>query len=420
MQPVAAKVNCPDARRCASFFYLLSSIFCFYIQKHNDPNRRIVPTVADVITFLERFAPLDLAEEWDNVGLLAGDRLRETNVVLTCLTLTPDVAREAIERQAGLIVTHHPLLFRPVKRLTADDAEGRMLLALIAAGVAVYSPHTAYDSAPDGINEQLARLLGLTDVEPLRALPKMGNGKCKIVCFVPRSHLSAVQEALWSAGAGVIGEYSKCSFVLDGRGSFEGSAASNPAVGQAQRLEQVDEARLEVVCPETLVGEAVERMRQAHPYEEPAVDVYPLQNLPDRRGAGRVGLLTAAESNRAGGNAGLRLADFLTLVRKKLCVTELPFVGDCNQPVSRVAIACGSGGEFLHTAIARHCDVLLTGEARFHTCLEARTAGIGLVTAGHYGTERPAMEYLAGVLSRAFPGASVCASRVEQDPIQWK
>jgi len=367
-----------------------------------------VPSVADIVAFLERFAPLELAEEWDNVGLLLGDRQREAPRVLTCLTLTPDVAREAIEKRAGLIVTHHPILFRAVKRLTADNSEGRMLLDLMAAGVAVYSPHTAYDSAGDGINEQLARSLGLTGVEPLRPLP--GERECKIVCFVPREHLAPVQEALWSAGAGNIGEYSKCSFALDGTGSFEGSAAAKPAVGQAQRLESVAEVRLEMICPEALVSDALRRLRAAHPYEEPACDVYPLAAQPARFGSGRMGTLTVPTA----------LGDLLSIVREKLGASPLPFVGDPRQPVSRVALACGSGGEFLPAAISRRCHVLVTGEARFHTCLEARESGIGLVLAGHYATERPAMEYLAGILSREFPGTVVWASEVERDPIQWK
>jgi dinuclear metal center YbgI/SA1388 family protein len=365
-----------------------------------------VPPIADLVAFLERFAPLDLAEEWDNVGLLAGDRRRETNVVLTCLTLTPDVAREAIDRRVGLIITHHPVLFRPVKRLTADDAQGAMLLDLIAAGIAVYSPHTAYDSAADGINEQLARRLGLTNIEPLRLLP--GPARCKIVCFVPHANLATVREALWTGGAGVIGEYSKCSFVLDGTGSFEGSAASNPTVGKAQRFETVAEARLEVICPERLVPEALRRMRAAHPYEEPAYDVYPLKPDNPRRGSGRIGLLPAPHP----------LADFVALVKAKLAISQTPFTGDGQQPVSRVAIACGSGGEFLSAAIGKKCDVLLTGEARFHASLEARAAGIGLVLAGHYATERPAMEYLAGVLAREFPGLTARASQAERDPVQ--
>jgi dinuclear metal center YbgI/SA1388 family protein len=373
-----------------------------------------VPLVADVVAFLERFAPPDLAEEWDNVGLLLGDREREAARVLTCLTLTPGVAREAIQRQANLIVTHHPILFRAVKRLTADNAEGRMLLELAAAGVAVYSPHTAYDSAADGINAQLARLLELVDVEPLRPLP--GPSECKIVCFVPREHLTAVQEALWSAGSGQIGEYSKCSFTLDGTGSFEGSAASNPAVGQAQRFETVAEVRLEVICPESRVADALRRMRAAHPYEEPACDVYPLAPRTGGSGSGRVGTLPPP----GGRSAPLTLADLLKRVSKRLGATgPLPFVGDLQQPVTSVALACGAGDEFLGAAIARQCSVLVTGEARFHSCLEARQSGVALILAGHYATERPAMEYLAGVLSREFPGTTVWPSEAECDPLQW-
>ncbi|MBI3865489.1 MAG: Nif3-like dinuclear metal center hexameric protein [Planctomycetia bacterium] len=372
-----------------------------------------MPCVADIADFLERFSPPALAEDWDNVGLLVGDRQRDVGSIITCLTLTPDVAREAIDRKADLIVAHHPILFKAVKRITTDTAEGRMLLALLSAGIAVYSPHTAYDSADRGVNQQLAELLGLADIEALRKLP--GPRECKIVCFVPRAHLAVVQEALWTAGAGTIGEYSKCSFVVDGTGSFEGSAASNPAVGQAQRLEQVEEARLEVICPERLVPEALRRLKAAHPYEEPACDVYPLAARDSAGGSGRMGTLQSS-----GGNSPVALRDFLALVREKLDVRVLPFVGELSQPVSRVAIACGAGGEFLNSAIAGQCNVLLTGEARFHTALEARTAGIALVLAGHFATERPAMEHLAAVLARAFPQAQVSASDSERDPIQWR
>lgn len=377
-----------------------------------------MPCVSDVVAFLERFAPLELAEEWDNVGLLAGDRRRDIERVITCLTLTPEVAREAIERQAALIVAHHPILFRAVKRITADDAQGRMLLELIAAGIAVYSPHTAYDSAADGINQQLAQRLGLTQIGALRTLP--GPKTCKIVCFVPPMHLRAVQDALWSAGAGEIGEYSNCSFALEGIGSFEGSAAANPAIGKAECFEQVAEARLEVVCPEPLVQAALRRLREVHPYEEPAVDVYPLSSLAGAGGAGRVGVLAIRGADDAQIAAPSTLGEFLELVRQRLGIGELAFVGDRQKQVARVAVACGSGGEFLSSAVRQKCDVLLTGEARFHCCLEAREAGIALILAGHYATERPAMEHLAVVLSREFPQLDCWASETERDPIQWK
>lgn len=399
-----------------------------------------MPTVADLVAFLEHFAPLDLAEEWDNVGLLLGNRRHEVSRVLTCLTLTPDVAVEAIEQNASLIVTHHPVLFRPVKRLTSDDAQGKMLLELSAARIAVYSPHTAYDSAAAGINQQLADMLGLTDVAPLRAVPE--PPKCKLVCFVPREHLTRVQEALWSAGAGVIGDYSQCGFVLDGTGSFLGSEAANPTVGAAGRLEAVAEARLEVVCPERLVPDAIRRLRAAHPYEEPAYDVYPLKAQPGQRGSGRVGTFSRPQEDSgfeirdsgSGGKGGhgsalaaspsrdndaARLKDLVALIKSRLNISSLQVVGDPEASISRVGICCGSGGELLAAAIAAGCNAFLTGEATFHKCLEARAAGIALVLAGHYATERPAMEYLAAVLAREFPEISASPSRRERDPLQF-
>jgi dinuclear metal center YbgI/SA1388 family protein len=372
-----------------------------------------MPILADLVAFLRRFAPPELAEEWDNVGLLVGDRDRDVARILTCLTLTPDVAREAIDERASLVVAHHPVLFQPVKRLTADDSQGKMLLELIAAGVAVYSPHTSYDSADEGINEQLSRMLDLKNTAPLRPAP--AETLCKIVSFVPREHLAAVQEALWSAGAGTIGEYSKCSFVLDGVGTFYGSSASHPAAGQAERLEQAPEARLEVICPERRVPDAIGRLRAAHPYEEPAFDVYSLRGGASNRGAGRFGDMPASG---AGGKA-VRLADLIERIKSQLKITQVQYVGELDRPVARVGICCGSGAELLPAAIARNCDAFFSGEARFHSCLEARAAGIALVLAGHYATERPAMEYLAEVLGKAFPGVSVWASRVERDPVGW-
>lgn len=252
--------------------------------------------IADILAFLEAFAPLDLAEEWDNVGLLLGDAEGDVSRVLTCLTLTPDVAREAIEQRAQLVVTHHPVMFRPLQKIVSSHSEGRMLLDLIAANVSVYSPHTAYDSAPAGINQQLAEAFDLSDIEPLRM------------------------------------------------------------------------------------------------------------------NAGRMGNLPAETS----------LVEFIDQVKQTLRTRSLEFVGEAGRRVRRVAIACGSGGEFVHDAAARQCDVLLTGEARFHGALEARAAGMGLVLAGHYATERPGLERLAAVLAKEFPTLHAVASEVESDPLNWR
>lgn len=367
-----------------------------------------MPSVNDVMAFLRTLAPLSLAEEWDNVGLLIGDRAAEVRRVLTCLTLTPDVAEEAVAQQIELVVSHHPVLFRAVRRLTSETTEGRMLLQLIAGGVAVFSAHTAYDSAQTGINQQLAELLGLTEIAPLR--PKPLAEKCVIVNFVPEGHLERVQRAMWEAGAGVIGNYSECSFYSHGTGTFHGSEASNPAVGQAGRLEHANEVRLEVVCPTDRVAEVVKRLRSAHPYEEPAIDVYPTKVIPGSTGSGRFGKLPHP----------LSLREFNELVKEKFGLESLQYVGEEATRVERVGVACGSAAEFLSDARRAGCQALLTGEARFHACLEARAQNVALVLAGHYATERPAMEHLAGVLAEEFPDLDVQPSRRETDPVKWQ
>ncbi|MCC7419146.1 MAG: Nif3-like dinuclear metal center hexameric protein [Planctomycetaceae bacterium] len=268
-------------------------------------------SIDDIATFLDSFAPRSLADDWDNVGLLVGDRQSPAHRLMTCLTLTPDVAAEAIEEKCDLVITHHPVLFRAVKRLTTDSVEGTTLLNLIRSGISVYSPHTGYDSAAGGINRQLAERLELTDIRPLR-----------------------------------------------------------PAVGGMQAgTVEIDNAA----------------------------------------GGGRYGALPAPMS----------LAAFLDHVRQKLGVAPLPYVGDLDMKLSQVAVACGSAAEFLSDAVRHDCQVLLTGEARFHACLEARSEGIALVLPGHYATERPALEHLATVLGAQFSEAAVWASRRECDPVQW-
>jgi dinuclear metal center YbgI/SA1388 family protein len=364
-------------------------------------------TVADVVQFLDRFAPPALAADWDNVGLLLGERGAPAAKVLTCLTVTPEVAAEAVEAGAGLIVTHHPVLFRAVKRLTDATPEGRMLLALLRAGVAVCSPHTAFDNTRGGINEMLAARLGLTAVGPLRRRDEARQ--CKVVVFVPDKDLGRVSDALFAAGAGQIGQYSECSFRLAGTGTFFGSDSANPTVGQKGRREEVSEWRLEAVCPETRVDAVVAALRKAHSYEEPAYDVYPLRPAASPLGEGRIGSLPQP----------MPLADFARTVKDMLRATTVQVVGDLTAAVQRVAVVCGAGGELLSDAVRARADVLLTGEARFHDYLFARSQGLALVLPGHYATERFGVEELANQLQAQFPQAQVWASRRERDPVQW-
>ncbi|HEV2946065.1 MAG TPA: Nif3-like dinuclear metal center hexameric protein [Gemmataceae bacterium] len=362
-------------------------------------------SVADIIEYLNQFAPSHLAADWDNVGLLLGDRGVSCERVMTCLTLTPTVAQEAIQANAQLIVAHHPILFRPVQRLTTGTPEGRMLLSLVKAGVAVYSPHTAFDNTAGGINDSLARRMGLVEVVPLRR--REGTRQSKIVVFVPDADLIGVSDAMFSAGAGHIGEYSQCSYRVSGTGTFFGSDATQPTVGQKGRREEVSEWRLEVLCPENSREQVIEAMRRTHSYEEPAYDVYPLQ--PATVGEGRVGRLKQSQS----------LEQLAQTAKQVLKAAYVQIVGDPGRSVERVALACGAGGEFLMDAVRANADVFLTGEVRFHDYLAAQANGLALVLPGHYATERFGIEELADRLHDKFAELKVWPSKSESDPVRW-
>jgi dinuclear metal center YbgI/SA1388 family protein len=363
--------------------------------------------VVDLLIWLDRFAPRRLAESWDNVGLLWGDPTTVISKVMTCLTVTPAVADEAIEQGVGLIVSHHPVLFKPVKKIAArgDDQQAMFLWKLARANVAIASPHTAFDNCEGGVNDHLADLLSLVEVGPLRPSPV--RTECKVVVFVPESDREAVMEAAFDAGAGRIGQYRECSFRTSGIGTFFGDETTNPTVGQKGQRERVEELRLEFVCPIERIDRALVAIREAHSYEEPAIDVYPLRGEPDGPGIGRVGKLEQAE----------RLGDLTKRVARVLNSPATQFVGDPNRLVQKVAIACGAGDDFVGD-VRRNADVLLTGEARYHRAIEAEALGVGLIVAGHHETERPGVEHLARKIEATFPDLEVWASRLEANPLR--
>jgi dinuclear metal center YbgI/SA1388 family protein len=364
-------------------------------------------TVADVVRWLEAFAPTHLAEGWDNVGLLWGDPGAEVSRMMTCLTVTNRTAMEAVHERADLIVSHHPVLFRAVKRVRADLPETGMLWSLARAGVAIASPHTAFDNTEGGINDGLARRLGLVDLGPLRA--GEAPGSVKVVVFTPRNDREAVLAAAFATGAGRIGAYEECSFSIPGLGTFFGTEGANPTIGQAGRRESVREQRIEIVCPAERLSPVLTAIRAAHSYEEPAIDVYPLHPAKEGPGAGRIGRLPTPTT----------LQEFARGVAHTFKARSLQFAGDASRRVERVAIVCGAGDDFLSDAVRARADVLLTGEARFHRAIEAENLGIGLVVAGHHATERPGVEDLAALILNAFsPQLTVWPSRSEEDPLR--
>ena len=370
-------------------------------------------TVGDIEAWLERIAPVRLAESWDNTGLLWGDPRRQVTRVLTCLTVTSAVAAEAIATGRELIVSHHPLPFRPISSVTRSDHRTRILWDLAQAGVSIISRHTAYDNAAGGINDLLAKTLGLTNISALaQATPSQRPRSLKIVVFTPEDCRERVCEAAFAAGAGVINNYSECSFRTSGIGTFLGSEVSNPTVGERGRREEVAELKVEMICPARSAARVIAAVRSAHSYEEPAIDVYGLEEigLADAHpGVGRLGILSAE----------MTLTEFASLVANKLDARGVQIVGAGSSVIRKVAIVCGAGDDFVATTAKVGADVLLTGEARFHRALEALELGVSLVLAGHHASERPGVLDLANRLQAEFIRLKVDASTIERDPIQF-
>ncbi len=366
-------------------------------------------TVADVVRAVHAAVPPGQAAEWDNVGLLVGDPAASVTRVLTALDLTPAVVAEAVETGAEMIVTHHPLLFKPPKRLTADDATGALILSLARHGVACLAAHTNLDAAPDGVSVALAEQLGLANV---RVLAPLKDALVKVTTFVPPSAADAVRAALTAAGAGQFARYAGCSFSTPGEGRFTPMDGATPAVGEVGTPELADEVRVEAVAPRWR-AEAVRRaIAAAHPYEEPATDVAALVGGTVDEGFGAFGTLPAPEP----------LPAFLSRVSERLEQPAVKYVGDAGRMVSRVAVCGGSGMSFLPAALGSRADAFVTADITYHRWFEALAPDgrprIALVDAGHYETERVAERLLARIVERGCPGVLVSVTATRTSPVQ--
>lgn len=364
--------------------------------------------VSDVVAALEEIAPPSLAAEWDNVGLLVGDPAARVRRLVLCIDLTGEVLSEAARLRAEMAVAYHPVIFTPVGRLTAD---GGAAVAYEAArrGVAVYSPHTALDAAPEGTNDRLADVLGLIDRRPLEA--SVRTGACKVVTFVPAADVARVAAAAFDAGAGRIGDYAECSFAAVGRGTFRARAGARPAVGRPGRKETVEELRLETVCPRARAAEVLAAVRRAHPYEEAAIDVYPLDEYRWGCGLGRVGRLKRPAAPRT----------LVLRIKRALGVRRVLVAAPPDGAAARVTCAAccaGSCGSTFRAAAAAGATFYLTGEMRHHDALAAAARGLTCVCVGHSHSERLTLKPLGERLARMLPGLTVTRSRRDRDPFE--
>jgi dinuclear metal center YbgI/SA1388 family protein len=355
--------------------------------------------VRHVIAAVDRLAPFELAEPWDHVGLQVGAPRDELLVqpgadpdgrpgVLVTLEVDDAALDEANRLGCSVVVSHHPLIFSPLERLTDDDPPARLALRAARERVAVIAAHTSLDKAVGGIADVVAGMLGLEATTPLA--PAAADSY-KLVGFVPEDDIDLVRKALFAAGAGVIGEYEHCSWVVNGQGTFFGREGTNPTLGAAGRDERVEELRLEVIFPRRLRRRVVGTYIEAHPYEEPAFDLYPVENELLRVGLGRLGELPQPA----------RLADFAADVAAVLGLPAVRYAGDPDREVLRVAVLPGSGAEAIARGVARVADVLVTGDVKYHEARRGLDQGLALVDAPHGLTEQAAILRWAQTLADA-------------------
>lgn len=333
-------------------------------------------TVQQVITLMEQLAPRAYAESWDNVGLMVGDRNAIVTGVLTTLDVTEEAISYAIEHDCNLIVSHHPLIFKGLKQLSCDMAQGRMINQLIQHNIAVYSAHTNLDIAPGGLNDMLANQLGLMDI---RGFVKTGEDVLyKVTTFVPESSADAVRHAMGTAGAGKIGNYEHCSFSLHGEGRFIGNEESHPVIGEAGTLTVAPEVQVNAIVDGTHLSQVIESMKAVHPYEEVAYEVL---SLVEPKGAtqylGRIGRLPNA----------LNLDTFREWVQEALPEADIRFAGIAPKEIQSIALCSGAGAEFIKDAARLHVDAYVTGDVKYHDAQLAKELGLLVVDAGHFGTE---------------------------------
>jgi len=333
---------------------------------------------------MEEWAPKQIAWERDNVGLQTGKLNSKVRNILVALSLTESVVKEAIRLKSELIITHHPLIFQPLKKIDETERVGKLISLLIKNDIALYSAHTNLDFTRDGVSFHLAHIIGLKSVDFLFKDKSLNR---KIIVYVPPAYLEKVRNAMAEAGAGIIGNYETCSFTSKGTGSFKPVGSAKPFTGAVGQLSLVDEIRLEMTVPAWNLANVIKAMRAAHPYEEVAYDVYSLESQSDKYGAGVIGTLSKP----------VDAEKFLEQIRRSLKIPLLRINHQYPRKIFKVACCGGSGGELLPQAINQNADAFITGDLSFHRFEEAN-GKLLLIDGGHYETEYPIINVIVKYL----------------------
>ncbi len=325
-----------------------------------------------IISLLESFAPKKMAIEGDPIGLQVGSLNKPVKKVMIALDVLESVVDEAIEGKVDLIIAHHPLLYRPLKRIDINTSKGKVIEKLIKNDITVYAAHTNLDVTSLGVNEWLADQLQLTSTEVLSTTYE--DKLVKLSVFVPSTHEDQVRVAIGNAGAGHIGNYSHCSFSSNGIGTFTPLEGTEPFIGKQGELERVEEVKIESILPESIVKVVVSAMKKAHPYEEVAYDLYPLLNKGEELGIGKIGKLPKE----------MDLQEFVEHVKTAFGVSHLRVIKGKNSIIKKVAVVGGDGNKYIYPALHKGADVLVTGDIYYHNAHDAQEEGLTIVDAGHH------------------------------------
>lgn len=361
--------------------------------------------IKDIISEIERFAPLVYQESYDNCGLLTGDRNATATGALLCLDCTENVIDEALALNCNLIICHHPVIFGGLKRLTGSNYVERTVIKAIKNNIAIYTAHTNIDNVKNGVNAKIAQKLSL---ENLKILAPKKNLLKKLVTFVPTEQTEKVRTALFEAGAGQIGNYDKCSFNITGTGSFRGNNNSNPVIGKKNEIHFENETRIEVIYEACKEAGLLQSLFSNHPYEEVAYDVYPLDNTYQNIGSGMIG-----ETSNT-----LTELDFLTLVKQIFKTGTLKHTSLLNKPVKKVAFCGGSGSFLIKNAINAGADVFLSADIKYHDFFEA-DGKILIIDTGHFENEQFTPEIFYEIIQEKFATFASYLSKLNTNPVNY-
>lgn len=329
----------------------------------------------NLVKKIENKYPLNLAYNWDNVGLIVGDFDNDIKRILVTLEANESIIEEAIENKIDLIVTHHPFIFKKINKINTKDLKGRLIHKLIKNDIALYSMHTNFDIAIDGLNDYFMEIMGFKNTKILDVTHS--DTLYKIAVYVPVSHEIIVREALGEAGAGYIGNYSHCTFNTQGIGTFKPEDDANPFIGTVGEIESVKEVKIETIIPSKLLQKTIDNMIKSHPYEEVAYDVYKLENKGESVGLGRYVSL----------NDKISLQDLCEEIKLKLNMDHIRVVGELDTKIKKVAVVTGAGSDMVSLAKSKNCDVIITGDVKYHEAQDALDMGMCIIDCGHFDTE---------------------------------